>query len=237
MNQPVKITLDTYFMSRNNALIEGGIVALTSLGFLVLIRLTDIDLKLSNWIYSGSGFKNGTFYSVSAFLGKYLSLALTFYFVFDFIKNYICKHQVKRDSLLVILLFFFSLGIVSYLIFKPAMDRPRPEQISNFNKSSSISYVKVFETGKTEGHSSFPSGHAGSAFILMFPWFIIKYRKRYGSIALIPGLFWGLFIGTIRISQGKHFLSDVVGSFLIVYMTGLLLMFLFYRKPGNALEK
>lgn len=224
-------------MNRNKLFIEGGLVAVISLGLLLLIRLTDTDLKFSNWIYSDSEFKSGIFYTLSAFLGKYLSLVLTIYFVFDFIKVYIRKHQVKKESLQVILLFFISLGIVSYLIFKPAMDRPRPEQISNFNKSSSISYVKVFETGKTDGYSSFPSGHAGSAFILMFPWFIMKYRKRFGGIALIPGLTWGLFIGTIRISQGKHFISDVVGSFLIVYMTGLLLMFLFYRNNNNVFEE
>lgn len=224
-------------MNRNKLFIEGGLVTVICLMLLLLIRLNDFDLKLSDWIYSGSGFKSGIFYTASAFLGKYLSLLLTIYFVYDFVKAFILTHQVKRESLQVIFLFFISLGIVSYLIFKPAMDRPRPEQISNFNKSSSISYVKVFETGRTDGHSSFPSGHAGSAFILMFPWFIIKYRERYGKFAFIPGLIWGLFIGTIRISQGKHFLSDVVGSFLIVYMTGLLLMFLFYRNYNNVLEE
>ncbi|PJE81687.1 hypothetical protein COU58_01215 [Candidatus Pacearchaeota archaeon CG10_big_fil_rev_8_21_14_0_10_32_42] len=76
------------------------------------------------------------------------------------------------------------------------------------------------------GSSSFPSGHAFFAWILI-PLFLIFPKKGYLRIAtLILSFLFGIFISTFRVVSGAHFASDVLFSggitltlFLILYKT------------------
>ena len=77
-----------------------------------------------------------------------------------------------------------------------------------------FAYLKCKEC---DGNCSFVSGHAaGAFFILSLSW--VFRQKRW----LLLGLFLGALVGTGRVLQGGHFVSDVVFAFWAVYFSSLL---------------
>ncbi len=71
---------------------------------------------------------------------------------------------------------------------------------------------------------SFPSGHASVAFYLASPWFLLRStRRRAARLWLGAGLAYGGLVSLTRMVQGAHFLSDVLWSWGIVHLLGLLL--------------
>ena len=58
----------------------------------------------------------------------------------------------------------------------------------------------------------------------------------HGSEVLLVGLALGAILGGARIVQGRHYLSDVVFSFWVVYGTALALAALVYRARGGPCE-
>jgi membrane-associated phospholipid phosphatase len=114
-------------------------------------------------------------------------------------------------------------GAFTNFALKKPFNRHRPHEIQRYDKNSELAFVKVFNIGKNDSSNSFTSGHAGAAFFFLVPWFIGRLRSKYGWKILLPALFWGGFVSTIRILQGNHFFSDCLGSLVVVYLTGLLL--------------
>lgn len=68
------------------------------------------------------------------------------------------------------------------------------------------------------------------------PFFI--YRRRKPAVArcwLVGGTVFGLLMSYARIAQGGHFLSDVLWSWGMVYLTALALSALLLSRQSNVL--
>ncbi|UUO06202.1 phosphatase PAP2 family protein [Blastopirellula sp. J2-11] len=108
-------------------------------------------------------------------------------------------------------------------VIKPAIGRPRPNQLAAFGgeRPNNVRYVAPWQLSKTDG-KSFPSGHASMGFLWMAPAFLY-WRRKHWSVALwlTLGLLYGTAIGFFRVAVGAHFLSDIVWSCGIVYFSGL----------------
>lgn len=70
--------------------------------------------------------------------------------------------------------------------------------------------------GDRPGDFSFPSGHTGSAFAVAIVLYL-SMPKRYG----IPALALATLVALSRIYNGAHYPTDVLGSIVIAFITGV----------------
>lgn len=133
------------------------------------------------------------------------------------------KLEPWRDpGLFFALLLVIGPGILVNAVFKPYWSRPRPHAVAEFGGPRD--FVTVWQRGRGEDDSSFPSGHAAMGFYLMAPAFVCwRRRPRAAAGFLLLGLAAGGIVGLARIVAGGHFPSDVLWSAGVVYYTGLLL--------------
>jgi membrane-associated PAP2 superfamily phosphatase len=117
-------------------------------------------------------------------------------------------------------------GLLVNGIFKPHWCRPRPAEIVEFGGNQP--FVSVWAWNSLSESRSFPSGHASTGFYLMVPAFLLYRRRRGLALAFVfVGLLCGGFMGLARVVQGGHFPSDVVWSCGMVYLSGLVLSYVF----------
>ncbi len=132
------------------------------------------------------------------------------------------------------LAFVLGPGILVNAILKPNWMRPRPNQIVTFGGARE--FVPVWGMGNDADCKSFPCGHASVGFFLTAPAFLILRRRRtWAILCLSLGFSAGSFIGVARIVQGGHFLSDVIWSAGIIYLTNISLFYALklHREPPD----
>ncbi|RMF98757.1 MAG: phosphatase PAP2 family protein, partial [Planctomycetota bacterium] len=141
-----------------------------------------------------------------------------------------CRKRV-RCWLYLILVVAVGPGLLVNEVLKPGFGRPRPAQLEQFGGDHA--FAPVLSPTREPGCFSFPSGHAAMGFAMIAPWFVLR-RRRSGLARCFfwGGLVWGCIVGITRIAQGGHFAGDVVGSFLVVYVTSLALYVLL--RPDRA---
>ncbi|MDR1229140.1 MAG: phosphatase PAP2 family protein [Azoarcus sp.] len=119
-------------------------------------------------------------------------------------------------------------GLVVDVILKDYFDRARPVKIIEFGGSAR--FTPAFVPGdQCDGNCSFVSGHASAGFFFASFGFLggAMARRRWTAI----GLALGGIAGLGRISQGGHFLSDVVFAFYFTWFSAWLVWRIF-RKLG-----
>jgi membrane-associated PAP2 superfamily phosphatase len=117
-------------------------------------------------------------------------------------------------------------GLLVNGVLKPNFARPKPGEIREFGGYHE--FQPVGHIGASKVNRSFPSGHAAMGFALMAPAFALFPAKKIWALGFLTlGCVTGAFIGTVRISQGGHFLSDVVWSLATVYFSGLFMAMVF----------
>lgn len=133
----------------------------------------------------------------------------------------------RKESLFLLLFLAIGPGLVIDSGFKNHWGRPRPKEIVQFGGEAA--YRPFWKFGTGERNSSFPSGHASMGFYLIAPYFFLRRRNnRLAFYILGGGLAAGCLFGAARIIQGKHFLSDVIWSGGMIYLTGEILAVLFH---------
>jgi lipid A 4'-phosphatase len=201
-------------------------------GWLVaVLSLLGVDTIVSGYLYSysagwafGDEFPWRILYNYGvapAYAIAVLSLALL---IAGCIKENAARY--RRISIYCLLVFLLGPGLIVNVILKDHWGRPRPRQVDLFG--GSMQYQYVWQHGYAGTGKSFPSGHAAAGFFLITPFFALRHRKRrLARIFLVLGIGYGSLMGIGRIAQGGHFLSDVVGSGVIVYAVGLSMARLF----------
>jgi lipid A 4'-phosphatase len=145
-------------------------------------------------------------------------------FVLSFVSR---RYRPDRTAaLFVVALLALAPGLIVNTVFKDHWGRPRPADIVQFGGTET--YRSFWNPGPPEQGRSFPSGHAAVGFFLMAPFFVLR-RKAPGWArrALVAGVLYGLTMGLGRMIQGGHFLTDVIWSGFMVYLSGLFLYYLF----------
>ncbi|GAB6888269.1 phosphatase PAP2 family protein [Desulfothermus okinawensis JCM 13304] len=139
-----------------------------------------------------------------------------------FVSGFFIK-KIKKYSRIGLYLFLVMVigpGIIVNGILKGHWGRPRPRQTKTFN--GKLPYRTFWQKGTSGMGRSFPSGHASVGFYLFTPYFVFrKKQKKWAYFFLTLGIGSGLLIGLARIIQGAHFITDIIYSGLIVYLTGL----------------
>jgi lipid A 4'-phosphatase len=201
-------------------------------GLLVpILSFLGLDTILSQCLYSATtGWAGGDQFPwralyeygvVPAYAAALLSLVLLIVGCF---KENMARY--RRFSIYCLLVFLIGPGLIVNVILKDHWGRPRPRQVDLFG--GSVPYHYVWQPGYAGIGKSFPCGHSAAGFFLITPYFALRSRKRRLALTfLVIGMTYGSLMGFGRIAQGGHFLSDVVGSGVIVYAVGLSLAYLF----------
>lgn len=135
--------------------------------------------------------------------------------------------KLTKRALYLILVMAIAPGLLINVILKDNWGRPRPRNISDFGGKHQ--FEKVLIVDPDSPGKSFPCGHCSMGFYLFALYFLFrKKRQKLASLIFIITLVWGSLIGLARIVQGGHFLSDVIWSAGLVYLTA----FLLYRFMG-----
>lgn len=128
----------------------------------------------------------------------------------------------RRLSLYLVLAMIVGPGLIVNSLLKDNWGRPRPRDIVEFGGRHQ--YEAPLRIDPASGGKSFPCGHATMGFYFFAPAFVLMLKRRkWGRALWVFGLLYGLLIGWVRVVQGGHFVSDVIFSGGIVYLSSVLL--------------
>ena len=170
--------------------------------------------------------------------GQLLFLTATIVLITSFLSKKVSS--LRLPSLYIMLTLFIGSALISNVLLKQYWTRPRPKQVFLYGGGYPYCPIFIKYTGKTNRPlRSLPCGHSTMGFCFFTLFFI---GKRYKSkpltvIGLCTGSLAGLVISYARMAQGGHFFSDVVLSFLIMWLTAYFLDRLVFRclSMGEAL--
>lgn len=185
------------------------------------------DLKFANWFYTGDHFStspllkfvfNYAIYPAWIVVGAAALGGILSYF-------YLPLAAYRRSCLYLMLVLGIGSGLIIHALLKDHWGRPRPRQVEEFGgKQSFRPYYEPNFFNPVEPSKSFPCGHCSMGFYF----FTFVFLGRHFRRPLLSLCGWGLAIGLggalsmARMAQGGHFLSDVLISALIMWLTALI---------------
>jgi lipid A 4'-phosphatase len=190
----------------------------------ILYLFPEIDLWVSQQFYQlgyFDSFKQPVIYIVYQIFAD-IHLWYVVIFIVGLVLSYFFKGQRaklwrKRLSFLLLTLLLLPGVVVNYVLKDNSFGRPRPVQIEQYGGESEFTPLFVY-SGQCSKNCSFVSGHAATAFFtIAFAWAL---GLRW---IFILGLLVGAIVSVVRMTQGAHFLSDVIFSFWVVYFGTLIL--------------
>jgi lipid A 4'-phosphatase len=184
-----------------------------------------LDLTVAAWFYRpGEGFPFADLPVVRAvheFIGvlpKVLVVLLGLFLASTWYRRHLGDQGRRRAAAFVMLLLLLGPGLAVNLM-KDGWGRARPKQVTEFGGGKQFT-PPYQPSDQCRRNCAFTSGHAATGFALMAPAFFVRRRRRAW---LVAGVCAGLLVGSIRMAQGGHFVSDVLFSGWIVYATALAL--------------
>ena len=138
------------------------------------------------------------------------------------------RHGRLLSTAIVAFSLIIGPAVVVNAVFKDHWDRARPRQIQEFGGEKIFSPAWVV-SNQCDRNCSFTSGHAAAGFSFVVLHFVARGRRW-----LWLGLLAGGLIGAARIAVGAHFLSDIVFSFFLVYLTAALVARILVKISTNS---
>lgn len=142
--------------------------------------------------------------------------------------------KYRRIGAFILLALILGTLTVNTLL-KKHFDRPRPRDIQEFGFQETFQPVLI--PGGSPSGGSFPSGHAAAGFYLIYLYFAFRDRwPRTARCFAAAGTLIGCALGFARVTQGGHFLSDVLWAFGVVYFIGYLVYRFWYARAPALSE-
>jgi len=204
----------------------------------LLISYLNLDIKVQKLFYWQSASSSPWYRSESPFwqfgyhYGTLPAILLTFAALVGLILSWVKVKikQYRKYFLLIIFTMIIGPGLIINAIFKDHWGRPRPRQIEEFN--GKWEFKEVWEHGIPGKGKSFPCGHCSMGFFFITLYYSFKRKnKPIAYSSFIFSILLGIFIGFARISQGGHFLSDVLWAGGITYLTASVLYYFVLKIP------
>ncbi len=237
----------------NVSLLLRGAAIVGIVATIVFFALPEIDLRTSALFYKGHGvfsgkgggiFAGGPPSTLSDFirLGFYASFVIVCILtVFGLAASLIRKSPVFGLTTLKWLFLGTCLavgpGIVGNVVLKDHWGRARPVHLTEFGGSKSYS-PPLKPSDQCDRNCSFVAGEASMMYAMFFAAAFLF--PAIGPRLIEAGVFAGLLSGAVRISQGAHFLSDVIfaGVAMALTVAGVYLLFrAISRTLGNPLPQ
>jgi membrane-associated PAP2 superfamily phosphatase/uncharacterized membrane protein YbhN (UPF0104 family) len=207
---------------------QAALTGLVLVAATALITFTDLDRETARLFYlQGAGFVAGdrlpwrTLYRYGEWPALFLVAGALLVLAAGFAQAGLRRY--RRACVFLLLVYLLGPGLLINGMLKTHWDRPRPVDVVDFGGAQPFVQLSAPTFDGPAGRS-FPSGHASVAFYLASPWFLLRStNRRAARLWLGAGLAYGGLMGLARMVQGAHFLSDIVWSWGIVHLLGLLL--------------
>jgi lipid A 4'-phosphatase len=124
-------------------------------------------------------------------------------------------------------------GLVANVGFKNHWGRARPNDIVEFGGKKAFTPA-LLPTDQCDSNCSFISGEAAAAFVPFYALGVVC--PQWAGLLFAAGTVSGLTAGLVRVSQGGHFLSDVVFAGLFMLLTVFVIHLAGFR-PRPASER
>ena len=189
----------------------------------IFLTFPEIDLMVSRAFYSG----DRNFAGQSAFL--VVGLRVVFVVVF-----WLCVagaavglwmtrdrkrawlHLTFAQWLFLAICLAMGPGVIANLTLKDHWGRARPRQVTEFGGSKTFTRPLI-PANQCPRNCSFVSGEAASIFL---PFYAVAFVAPQWAAALVAaGTLLGFASGAVRVSQGAHFLSDIVFAGVFMALT------------------
>jgi len=216
-------------------------------GLLVLILLTVIisflklDIKFEEFFFDSEtqnwSQRDFTAWDWAYHYGPYPAIILSiFSLVLLILSIFIPKCvSIHRYCYFIILSLALGPGLLVNGIFKDRWGRPRPRQVEQFG--GIWEFREAWEPGIPGRGKSFPSGHSSMGFFLIVIYFIYKRKNRFiAHSGLLASVAMGFYIGTARMAQGGHFLSDVLWAGGMTYGAAAILAYYLLKIPDRTIS-
>lgn len=132
----------------------------------------------------------------------------------------------------LILTMAIGAGVIVHLMLKDHWGRPRPKQVIEFGGNQPFrSYYQPNFFHQPEPSKSFTCGHCTMGFYF-FAVGLLCWRLGYRYLSYLSYLIaflLGIALSVTRIAQGGHFLSDVLMTALIMWLTAYVCDVIFLR--------
>jgi lipid A 4'-phosphatase len=107
-------------------------------------------------------------------------------------------------------------GVVTNIVFKDHWGRARPKQVVEFGGAKTFT-PPLIPTDQCANNCSFVSGEAASIFMPFYAVGLLM--PQWAAVLLVGGTVLGFMAGLVRMSQGAHFLSDVIFAAVFMALT------------------
>jgi lipid A 4'-phosphatase len=210
-----------------------------ALGFgagVVLVAFPEIDVMLAQATFlPGSGFigwRLGWLGGVRAgFMFFYLgAIAVAIGGWLANIKGY-AHYFGAKEWLFLLVCLGVGPGLLANLGFKDQWGRARPKHIMAFG-GSKVFTPALLPTNQCKRNCSFISGEASSVFVPFYA--AAAVAPQWAATLIVVGTAAGLGAGAVRITQGAHFLSDVVFAGLFMGLMVLALHRAMFAPRGHG---
>ena len=200
---------------------------------LLFIIFPGIDLYFTSLFYEGGEFylKDNLLamlvYDYGPSVAGVFVLAVLLVYVYMLVKKKVDLFGIKKGCYLFLLLAMLVGPLITVnLIMKEVSGRARPRNVVQFGGERQFTPAFII-SDQCSNNCSFVSGHASAGFYFVALSLIFKGRRR--RIIFWSSVAAGGFIGLVRVVQGGHFFSDVVFSFVFVYLASLLLHYFMFK--------
>lgn len=195
----------------------------------LLIHLFDLDLRASNLFARPDELPNwwgkenlflDALYDYGVWPADLLAIGALIALIVSIFRSVLRRY--RRTYIFLVLVLALGPGLLINMVLKEHWGRPRPREIVEFGGPKT--FLVVGERGIPGNGASFPSGHASMGFYFLCLYVLWRGRRpRAARWGMVGGLAGGALMGFQRMAVGAHFLSDVVWSGGVVYLTALVL--------------
>ena len=213
----------------SSKLLDFGLPLIILLAGTAIIAMTGADLKIATFFYCGNAWPLGDmppwrqFYRFGFYPAYILGGAALLLFTAGFIKQPLVSY--RKGAAFMVILLALGPGLMVNTVFKDHWGRQRPRDITIF--CGTKLFHQPWERGGAGNGKSFPSGHGASAFYLAMPYFVLRRRKPYLAAWIFSGgMIYGVLMGIARITQGGHFVSDILWAWGVVHLCAVTLYYL-----------
>lgn len=120
-------------------------------------------------------------------------------------------------------------GLVANVMLKDQFGRARPKQVAEFGGSKTFTPA-LLPANQCKRNCSFVSGEAASVYVAFYAAAVIL--PQWSVVLVVIGTLGGLAAGLVRMTQGAHFLSDVVFAGIFMALTVLVVQKLMFGTLG-----
>lgn len=188
--------------------------------------ISEWDLAIERYFYNGHHFSTDPFinfiFNYGVIPGQIGGLVSAGLLLLSYVSSK-WRHW-RAPALVLVLTMAVGAGFLTHTVFKDHWGRPRPKQVDEFGGQQPFRpYYKPNFFHQPEPSKSFPCGHCTMGFFFFAVALVGKRIKsrRMLYIGIGIAVILGALLGLARMAHGGHFLSDVLFSALLMWLTTL----------------